>query len=155
MKEKHENYTDIITNIENEMEILTVNKNDASLEINDDTEAAEIYHESCELLKKLEEEKKAYKGLLKANATLLASERKKRLGNENGIENLLFDILETSRIKKQSFHGGAINRVSCRCLLDRIDDIFPKIRLMAHKRVNANSCRSKPIDHSYLDEVLD
>ena len=57
-----------------------------------------------------------------------------RNGNAKGTENLLYEILEEYNIKKQNFHGGAMNGVCSRRLLDNVDPIFDKIRkLMSDK----------------------
>ena len=57
-----------------------------------------------------------------------------RNGNVQGTENLLYEILDKHNIKKQNFHGGAMNRV-CSCqLLGNVNPIFNKIqKLMSDK----------------------
>ena len=57
----------------------------------------------------------------------LEGEQNKRSGNINGIENLLLGFLESRNIKKQHFHGGSMNGVCCRRLLDNVDGIFEDI----------------------------
>ena len=57
----------------------------------------------------------------------LVTETKKRSGDENGIEHLLHEVLEAHNIKKQHFHGGAMNRVCSRRLLDNFESIFEEI----------------------------
>ena len=92
----------------------------------------------CDSLKRLEDERKLNNNLLKEYKKLLAEEKKKRNGNENGIENLLYEILERSKIRKQSFHGGAMNGVLCRRLLDNLDVIFPSVRALVLTSINMN-----------------
>ena len=66
----------------------------------------------------------------------LESERFKRKGNHAGIDNLLYNILEASNIKRQHFHGGSMNGVCCRRLLDNLDVIFEKIIKVVSDRMN-------------------
>ena len=65
----------------------------------------------------------------------ISTERKRQVGDEGGIENLLFDILDKYNIKRQSFHGGAMNVVCCRRLLDNIDKIFEEIVRMIESKI--------------------
>ena len=61
-----------------------------------------------EIKRLIEKRKKKMKDLREVKLKL-EDERKKRAGDEKGIEHLLFDILEKHQIKRQSFHGGAMN----------------------------------------------
>ena len=65
----------------------------------------------------------------------LGKEKKKQFDDKDSIDKLLWDILEKSKIRKQSFHGGAMNGVLCRRLLDHLKVVFPKIGAMAHEQV--------------------
>ena len=75
--------------------------------------------------------------LRKVNSEL-KKQQMKRENDEVGIENLLYTILEESHIQKQHFHGGAMNGVCCRRLLDNLEVIFPKIRKIASRWVLTN-----------------
>lgn len=155
LKEKYQLYEQSMKEIKEEIDIHTVNKNYACTETSTDPDAKIIYDSSCVQLKNLESERKILAKNMKDTKTALDAEKKKRLGDENGMDNLLFIILECSKINRQSFHGGAMNGVSCRRLLDHIEDIFTQIRLLAHQRVADNSTRSMIISHTDLDKVLD
>ena len=106
LKEKCEEYGLLIECINEEIEIHTVNKNIASAEIKSNPEAKEIYLVSCEMIRKLEDEKKSNMKLLKMYTSMKLDEKKKHLGDEKGMDYKLYAILKGSKIKKQSFHGG-------------------------------------------------
>ena len=132
MKEKCQLYDEAMKEIKEEIDIHTVNKNFACMESNTDPDAKNIYLSSSEQLKILESERRFLAKKMKDAKSQLAQEKKKRIGNEDGIDNLIFGILEKAKIHRQSFHGGAMNGVSCRRLLDNIDNIFGSISLLAH-----------------------
>ena len=48
-----------------------------------------------------------------------------------------------------------MNGVSCRRLLDHVDEIFASIRILVHDRILINTMRTRPIDQNELDRVLD
>ena len=140
--------------IDEHIEIHTLNKIGASAEINTNTDALRMYVESCSLLKELKEKKKECNKILREAKSNLKAEREKRDGDEMSIEQIMYDILEESKIKKQYFHGGTLNGVSCRRLLDNVDPIFQKIKTKCHERLAQNTTRRKPIDAEKLDAVL-
>ena len=107
--------------IEDEIDIHTVNIDMAYLELSNDnhslssiTEIKENIDEMKKSLKKLQEEKKQVMSLVRRLKEMLLAEKKKRNGNETGLDNLLYKVLEKYNIKKQHFHGGAMNGVCCR-----------------------------------------
>ena len=69
------------------------------------------------------------------------------------IDNLLFDILEASNIKKQHFHGGAMNGVCCRRLLDEVDVVFGKIIKLVIAKVEGDVEKDNAEIHK-LTEVV-
>ena len=81
----------------------------------------------------------------------------------NSIENLLYKILEDHNIKEQHFHGGAMNRVCNRSLLDNTDSIFNDIiKLMVDTLTKRNQSQqwiklltSVLDDFVYLFELMD
>ena len=68
----------------------------------------------------------------------LELEQQKRAGNVNGIDNLLLGFVEERKIKKQHFHGGSMNGVCCRRLLDNVDVIFENIQSMVKDKIAKN-----------------
>ena len=66
----------------------------------------------------------------------IENERKARKGDEGSVEDLLLGILESFNIKKQHFHGGAMNGVCCRRLLDNVDEVFERIVSMVQQKMN-------------------
>ena len=80
------------------------------------------------------------------------SKQLKRKGDATGIDNLLFLILEESKIKKQHFHGGSMNGVCCRRLLDSIDTIFDKVTKLVSEKLKER-CKTKE-DIEYITLVL-
>ena len=138
LKEKILNHELSIAEIIEEVEIRTVNRNMALAERTHDTEAKETYQNEKEMLTKLAKSKKEETKKLRDLKILLEAEKKKRLGDEISIENSLFCILESSNIKKQHFHGGAMNGVCCRRLLDNTKVIFEKVINLVHKKVSMN-----------------
>ena len=155
IKEECQKLKEELEIIKEEIEVHTTNKHVASAEIDFSHEAKEVYDTSCNLLKKLEEKKRSKNQLLKTRKKQLSEMKKKRIGDEKGIEYLLYEILEQSKIRKQAFHGGAMNGVACRRLLDDIEIIFPKVRDLAHERANLNRNRTTLIEHDKIDDILD
>lgn len=155
VKEKYELYEQVMKDIKEDIDIHTVNKNYASAEMNSDPEAINIYQSSFKILKNLEFERKTILQSMKETKYMMMKEQRKYIGDETGIGNILYSILEDYKIKRQSFHGGAMNRVPCCCLLDNLDVIFPKIRSLVRRRVWDNYKRSKLISLEELDNVLD
>ena len=84
-------------------------------------EAIEIYTYSRNELKNLEETKKENKNALHKYKVRLNNMKKMRMGNDDSIDTLLFKILDDAKIKKQSFHGGAMNGVYCRRFSDNVN----------------------------------
>ena len=122
-----------ITYLNDEIDINTVNKNMA-LEViagqnneEDDSAAKDSYKKSTLLFKELSGLKKKKLAKLRLVKGDIDIERKKRKGDEGSIEDLLDNILESCTIKKQHFHGGAMNGVCCQRLLDNVDEIFKRI----------------------------
>ena len=81
-----------------------------------------------EQLEKFSELKKKNTAVLQKLKQELVIERKKRNGDENGIEHLLYKVLEAHNIKKQHFHRGAMKGVCSRRLLDNVESIFEEIK---------------------------
>ena len=81
-------------------------------------------------------------------------EKSKRSDDESRIENLLFVFLEEYKIKKQHFHGGAMNGVCCRRFLDNVDGIFNKVSLLVKLKVEKND-RDTKLNMSQLTVVID
>ena len=93
--------------------MLTVNKAMACLSKDNCSEANDVFKQATKELKRLQEIKKQKSGELKSVSMKLKIEQKKRKNYDNGMENLLYNILEESHIQKQHFHGGAMNGVCC------------------------------------------
>ena len=136
------------------IDILTVNKQMACEEYNlasciDAKETIDICRK--DLKTKKSEKTDTNKELKKLKADLM-SEQLKRKGDATGIDNLLFLILEESKIKKQHFHGGSMNGVCCRRLLDSIDTIFDKVTKLVSEKLKER-CKTKE-DIEYITLVL-
>ena len=144
----------IIDELKDDIEVLTVNRNMACLEKETSNEADICYKQSIKDLKKLNESKKEKTSELRNINSKLKVEQQKRLNDEEGMENLLYNILEDSHIQKQHFHGGAMNGVCCRRLLDNLDIIFPKIRKIASERLALNKNRDIEQDMKTLTSVI-
>ena len=86
----------------------------------------------------------------------LEVERKKRAGDISSFDNLLFEIMEESNIKKQHFQCGSMNGVCCRRLLDETDVIFEKIQLLVKDKVSKRKIddNKKYVPLSELTKVL-
>ena len=65
----------------------------------------------------------------------LSNERSKRGENAHSFENLLQNILNQIGVKKQHFHGGSMNGVCCKRLLDNVVTIFNKIREIIDQKI--------------------
>ena len=153
MKDKKHQIKNEISYLDDEIDIYTVSKTTAleAIEEEDSTEnsetstqAKEVHRNAMCQIKGLLEKKKN-KRQVKLS---LEGAKQQRTGDEEGIENLLFEILEKHNIKKQSFHGGAMNGVCSRRLLDNIDSIFGEIykiieNKMSKKKSVSNTCPSK------------
>ena len=128
IKDNIQDCKSLIVDIESELEILTVNKNMAYLEMTDNASQKHVLKPLIDSMNKKIQEytqmKKKSAELKKHKSKLLI--QKMRNSNEQGTKNLLYKILEYN-IKKQNFHRGAMNSV-CSCqLLDNVDPIFDKI----------------------------
>ena len=138
-----------------EMEVLTVNRLMACEEFAN-TKCVEVkasiesYRKAIIRQKKLKTDKGKEMKKLKVK---LANEQLKRNGNVDGMSHLLYNILEESKIKKQHFHGGAMNGVCCRRLLDNLDVIFEKIKKLLLDVLRLQSKTKKEID--YITLVMD
>ena len=101
MKDKLHDIEKDIYNINDKIYLHTVNMNMSLAEKKDDDEALSIYQFSKHELKQLNERKKKANVELRELKKILASEKKKRSGNADSMENILYIILEESNIKKQ------------------------------------------------------
>ena len=72
----------------------------------------------------------------------LVEERSKRSGDITGLDNLLYHILDQKKIKKQHFHGGAMNGVCCRRLLDNVKEIFDEIKNVVSDKVSQQQSKN-------------
>ena len=158
LKEKIENCEIFLTHIENEIDILSVNKNMTYSEISTNpserSNLMKLINEINVSVRQYSEEKKNKTSEMKQYKKELEVERKKRNGNENGIENLLYKILEDHNIKKQHFHGGAMNGVCARRLLDNVDPIFERMHSLMLDKLRTNTRKTeKRVD--ILTKVLD
>ena len=102
----------------------------------------------------MKEKRKKANVELRELKNILASEKKKRSGNADSMENLLYIILEESNIKKQHFHGGAMNGVCCRRLLDNTELIFGKIEELIRNRMNDDNKTTHNVDLDSLTSVI-
>ena len=144
-----------IDEIDTDLEILTVDKDESLIEMDASKEAKEIYDFSVQRIKSLTIEKKKNNHELRSVKASLKNEQEKRGHSDNTLENLLYLILEESQIQKQHFHGGAMNGVCCRRLLDNLDTIFPKIKALTSERLRLNKNRNYDVDLRVLTEVID
>ena len=137
-----------INAVDEEMEVLTVNKQMACEEyaITNSIDAKNIINCTRDSIKKQKELKAKLNQALRKYKKDLVSERLKRKGDIRGMEHLLHEILEQSNIKKQHIHGGSMNRVCCRRLLDNTDEIFDKIRNVISDKIN-NQNKSSQVIH--------
>ena len=161
--EREASLKDRLCDIENEMnnivdsiEVHTTNRNVSLMEIKSDPEAKEIYELSKKCLsdlidkkRKLTSEKRSVKGSIE-------EEKNKRSDNEENIENLLHVILDQCKIKKQHFHGGSMNGVCCRRLLDNVEVIFEKVHLLVKSKMEKrNRNKNSKMRMSQLTVVID
>ena len=102
-----ENYTKEINDIKENMEILTVNKQMVCVEYATSygIETKKLIEEYKINFNKHKELKTKKKSELKELKLELMREKEKRKGDEFGIEHLLYEILEKSNIKKNTFMG--------------------------------------------------
>ena len=141
-----------IEDMNQEIDIHTVSKNMALLEMNNDNgnqeEAKEIYKHSADFIKKLILSKRKENNNLRLVKSNIEKEKQKRSGNEISIDNLLYDILTKSNIKRQQFHGGTMNGVCCRRLLDNVDVIFEKIMIVVSEKLSTKKtmCNEQSIN---------
>ena len=84
----------------------------------------------------------------------LKKEQQKRSNENNTLEDSLYSILEGCKIQKQHFHGGAMNGVCCRRLLDNVETIFKKIRKLTSERLKLNTKRNFDVDIKIVTDVL-
>ena len=148
----------IIKEFENELEILVVNKNMAYAELSQTKSNREslksLITETNTSIRQYTDMKKKKTAELKQHKIELAKEKKARNGDKNRTENLLYNILDEHNIKKQHFHGGAMNGVCSRRLLDNIDPIFDKVRKMMSEKLKTKSGLTKE-KISLLTQVLE
>ena len=138
LKDKLSECNEKIVYISEEIVILTANKHIACEEYNDtptDDLRDSIIWYTKEIKQNQTMKTKLNKDLRKLKNDLV-TEREKRCGNENAIDHLLYNVLEGCNIKKQHFHGGSMNGVCCRRLLDNLDVIFPAIENVVLERLN-------------------
>ena len=146
LKDRKHEIENELSYLDDEVDIYTVSKTMA-LEIieeedgtdNSETtlQARDVHKNAIQQIKILVEERKSKMKELRQVKLNLEREKQQRAGDEAGIDNLLFDILEQYNIKKQSFHGGAMNGVCCRRLLDNIDNIFCEINTIIETKVSS------------------
>ena len=91
------------------------------------------------------------KGVIKAHMT-------KRVGNEDGLDTKLEKLLEeTCKIYPQTFHGGEMNGVCCRRLLDNIDILIENIHrivLETFKKIDEGKKRTTQKDvKNHIDDM--
>ena len=149
-----------ITYLNDEIDINTVNKNIA-LEVigrrNDEEDvniAKESYKNSTLLLKQVSGLKKKKLAKLRLVKGEIENERKARKGDEGSVEDLLLGILESFNIKKQHFHGGAMNGVCCRRLLDNVDEVFERIVSMVQQKMNSKKHTETTVPIEELTRVI-
>ena len=140
--------------INDDIEIEKVNRNMASLEIVNDHKTNEMYLLATENLKLLNNNKKKINEKVKKIRIDIEIEKKKRANEEDAVKNLLYQVLESVKIQKQHFHGGAMNGVCCRHFLDNIDLIFAQIRSITKMRLLRNRHRLNLISSQQLEDVL-
>ena len=155
LKDKKLEHDIFLHNIKEDIDVLTVNKDMACLSKDNCSEANDVFKQATKELKRLQEIKKQKSGELKSVSMKLKIEQQKRKHYDNGMENLLYNILEESHIQKQHFHGGAMNGVCCRRLLGNVEVIFSKIRKLASERLSTNNNRDFEKDIVTLTSVID
>ena len=141
--------------ITNGIDELTVNKDMACLEMHENEEAKHVYEQSVLHMKKLTVEKKKYNQKLRTLKVTLKEQQQLRGNDSNGLQYLLIEVLEQCNIQKQHFHGGSMNGVCCRRLLDNSGKIFEKIKEITAKRLGTNRYRNSENDKQLLTEVID
>ena len=155
LKEKKLELEGELSEFNNSLELLTVNKDMALIEMENSEDAREIYELSVIEIKKITEKKKNFNQQLRKLKLDLKKEQQKRINDSNGLEYLLHDILEEFHIQKQHFHGGAMNGVCCRRLLDNIDLIFVRIKELTVCRLKTHKERDIEKDKMILTNTID
>ena len=145
----------MLESITNEIDELTVNKDMACLEMYENEEAKHVYEQSILYMKKLTVEKKKYNQKLRTLKVTLKEQQQLRGNDSNVLEYLLIEVLEQCNIQKQHFHGGSMNGVCCRRLLDNSGKIFEKIKEITAKSLGTNRYRNLENDKQLLTEVID
>ena len=143
-----------IHELEESMEILTVNKQMACAEYAVSySNETKMLIEECKVELKKNKELKARKKTEKRKWNVqIGVEKQKRKGDELGIEHLLYNILEHFNIKKQHFHGGAMNGVCCRRLLENLDEIFVKIEIVLSDKMKCKTIGT--MEKSHIDRTF-
>ena len=151
-KEQKKEVETMLESITNEIDELTVHKDMACLEMHENEEAKHVYEQSVLYMKKLTVEKKKYNQKLRTLKVTLKEQQQLQGNDSNGIQYLLIEVLEQCNIQKQHFHGGSMNGVCCRRLLDNSGKIFEKIKEITAKRLGTNIYRnlSKWKQHHWL-----
>ena len=108
------------------------------IEIKTSEDAREIYDSYVIDIKELTKKKKNCNQELRKLKLDFKKEQQKRSNDSNGLEYLLHEILEDFHIQKQHFHGGAMNGVCCRRLLDNVDSIFVRIKELTISRLKTH-----------------
>ena len=101
-------------------------------------------------LKTFKEKKTKKNAELRKLKSELKCEQEKRKGDSFGIENLLNLVLENVKIKKQHFHGGSMNGVCCRRLLDNIDQIFEITNKITTDKLKEQTKKDEDIEYITL-----
>ena len=143
-----------IQDFNDETEILTVNRDMACLEKDTCNEALELYNVSNKSLKSIASMNRKKMDKLRTVKSKLINAKNERLGDDDSLANLLMNILEKVNIKKQAFHGGAMNGVCCRRLLDNIDTIFEEIRELCLERLLFNKRRNVVSNERLLTNTI-
>ena len=155
LKIKRDSIQEELSLLEEDLDVLTVNKNMACVEVEDQAEALDIYNDSQSQLSVLKLKKGELNSSLKEVKVRLKELRSERIDEVEGLDNLLHQVLEESSIKKQSFHGGAMNGVCCRRLLDNSDVIFRKIKSIVLERFELRKRANYEQDLELLTDKLD
>ena len=103
LKDTYKEYEAIIEEINEKIDLHTIHKNIASIEMNSNSGAKEIFRISFETLRELENKKKSVSKFLRETKTHLNNE-KKQIGEEQGMDTLLYEIVNKSKIMTQTFH---------------------------------------------------
>ena len=145
LKVNIENMIANIASVNETIEILTVNRLLACEEYAK-TGGDDIKQNMLSLrdeIKKQKEMKTKKNKELRLRKKQLVDERAKRSGNISGLDNLLYNILERKNINKHHFHGGAMNGVCCRRLLDNVSDIFDEIKKVVSEKLSQDQSKTE------------